>query len=252
MKRLTAIAIVLLAGCQAPTAVAPTSAAVTDSPTTAATATPTAEPTATPPPPPMDVEVLGIAQAGTELTIRLKNPNADVGLVRSPFEMAILDADGTILAVKGTEGVEGALCCTIYQLPPLAEYAMTQPLFEGQAASVELTVLGDWVTWSDLEPSTVTVSGAAVQPDRGFSGPVVIGRLEIDHAGPLNVYVAALVETPQGIFAATDVVDCVKAGPARAFEVTSFAEARGPYTLLEVQAYATRVGPTSDTVSSDC
>lgn len=79
-------------------------------------------------------------------------------MVRSGFELAILDDAGSILGVEGSSGLPGASCCTIYQLPPGGEFALVLPVFDGTAASVELTVLGDWETWSELDPAIATVS----------------------------------------------------------------------------------------------
>lgn len=223
-------------------------------PTPEPTPSPTVEPSAspTPRPDPEDVEVLGIAQAGTELTVRLRNPNDDVGLVRAGFELAILDADGSILAVEGSAGLPGAQCCTIYQLPPGGEYALVVPVFEGQAADVELTTTGDWEEWRDLDPAIATVSDQSVQADPGFGGPVVTGRVEVDQDGPFNVWIAAYVETPAGTVASTGFAECVMSGTARAFEVTSFGDVRGPYTLTQVVAYPTTVEGAGDSFTPDC
>jgi len=218
----------------------------------ASTPTPTLEPTPEPSPdPPADVEVLGIAQAGTELTVRLRNPNEDVGLVRSGFELAILDAAGSILSVEGTGGLPGASCCTIYQLPPGGEFALVVPV-DGQAASVELTVLGDWEIWSELDPAIATVTDQSVQADQGFSGPVVTGRVAVDQPGPFNIWIGAYVETPAGIIVSSGFADCVTGDGPRAFEAQSFSDVRGPYTLLQVVAYPSTVEGAGDSFTPDC
>lgn len=229
----------------------PTSTAIPiDEPSASPTVEPTMSPT--PRPEPNEVEVTGIAQAGTELTVRLRNPNVDVGLVRSGFELAILGADGSILSVEGSTGLPGAQCCTIYQLPPGGEYALVVPVFEDQAADVELTVTGEWHEWEELDPAIVTVSDQSAQADQGFGGPVVTGRVEIDQEGPFNVWIAAYVETPAGIVASTGFAECVTGGAARAFEVRSFGDVRGPYNLIQVVAYPTTVAGAGDSFTPDC
>ncbi len=52
------------------------------------------------------VEV-NFTQIGDSLNVRLHNPNPDVGLVRSPFELALLDANGAIIANLGDQGLPG-------------------------------------------------------------------------------------------------------------------------------------------------
>jgi hypothetical protein len=196
--------------------------------------------------------VLGIAQTGSELTVRLRNPNEDVGLVRSGFELAILDAAGSIIAVEGTSGLPGAPCCTIYQLPPGGEFALVVSVFEAEVASVELTTLGDWEAWSELDPAIATVSDASVQADAGFGGPVVTGRVAVDQPGPFNMWVGAYVETPAGVVVATGFAECVTDAGARAFEVQNFGDVRGPYTLLQVIAYPTTVEGAGDSFTPQC
>lgn len=245
------------AGCTSTASPATQASASPTTPEATATQTPEPEPTASPSPeptpdPPQAVEVLGIAQAGTELTVRLRNPNEDVGLVRSGFELAILDDAGSILGVEGASGLPGASCCTIYQLPPGGEFALVLPIFDGTAASVELTVLGDWETWSELDPAIATVSNESVQVDRGFGGPVVTGRVAVDQPGPFNVWVGAYVETPAGIVVASGFAECVTDAGPRAFEVQSFGDVRGPYTLVQVVAYPTTVAGAGDSFTPDC
>jgi hypothetical protein len=91
--------------------------------TPTATVTPTATATATAP---LPVEIVRFSQLGQRLTVELRNPNTDFGLVRSAFELAVIGGDGGIITVVGSEGLLGASCCTIYQLPPGGRYALTE------------------------------------------------------------------------------------------------------------------------------
>jgi predicted small lipoprotein YifL len=107
------------------------------------------------------VEVVSFTQVGNSLSVRLRNPNPDVGLVRSPFELAMIDKAGAVIATEGQGGVPGASVNTIYQLPPGGEFGLDiSGVPSGKAvASVELTVLGEWLKWD---------TGACPNP-RGFS-----------------------------------------------------------------------------------
>lgn len=134
--------------------------------------------------------------------------------------------------------VPRASCCT-YQLPPGGEFARVVPVIAGTAASVELTVLGEWETWVDLDPAIATVSNASVQADRGFGGPVATGRVSMNQLGPFNVWVGAYRRRgPSSRLALRSA--SLDAG-LRAFEVQSFGDRRGPYTLLQAIAYPTTV-----------
>ncbi|GAB3038756.1 protein kinase domain-containing protein [Mycobacterium bourgelatii] len=189
-----------------------------------------------------DVEVVGFVQVGDSLNVRLKNPNPDVGLVRSPFELAMIEQGGAVLATEGQGGLPGAAVNTIYQLPPGGEYGLEARVPSGKTvASVQLTVLGRWLRWDTVNPPTVTLTDAAVGADTGFGGPSVTGRLTLDKDGPLNVVVKAFVRTSAGTVVSDVFVDCVKTGQQRTFQARSFAEARGPYELDKIVAYATSV-----------
>ncbi|KUI27212.1 hypothetical protein AU196_01360 [Mycobacterium sp. IS-1742] len=172
-------------------------------------------------------------------------------MVRSPFELAMIDRTGAVIATEGQGGIPGAPVNTIYQLPPGGEYGLDiLGVPEGQTvASVELTILGEWFEWATVNPPTVTVTDTTVLSDDGVFGPSVTGRLTLDQDGPLNVVVVAFVTTSTGTVVSDVIVDCVQTGQRRTFQTNSIADARGPYTLDGVVAYATAVegaGPNFD------
>ena len=74
----------------------------------------------------------------------ISDPNPDVGLVHSPFELALLDVAGGIIAIKGLEGMPGFAVSTIYRLPPGGEFGLNRlSVPSGKTvASVGLTLLG--------------------------------------------------------------------------------------------------------------
>jgi serine/threonine protein kinase len=195
-------------------------------------------------------------QIGDSLNVRLHNPNPDVGLVRSPFELALLDDNGAIVANLGDEGLPGTEVSTIYQLPPNGDFgfsSLSAP--QGKTvASVELTVTGKWVEWDTVDPAQVTITDAAVLPDSGssYSGPSVTGRLSLDKNGPLNAIIMAFIKTPAGTVISTAFSDCVQTGQPRAFEAKSFNAARGPYELESVVAYATSVNGAGTSYTPTC
>jgi hypothetical protein len=133
--RLLAVGLLLVAGCTTDPGSPPISRATATTTIPDATASPTSTPTPspspspTPEPEPAAIEVVSFTQVATEfggswLHVRLRNPNNDVGLVRSPFELAMLDANGGIIGVWGRSGLPGSQNTTIYQLPPGGEYAL--------------------------------------------------------------------------------------------------------------------------------
>jgi hypothetical protein len=187
---------------------------------------------------------VSFTQVGNTLSVRLRNPNPDVGLVRSPFELAMIDKTGAVIATAGQGGIPGTPVNTIYQLPPGGDYGLDTPIvpYGKTVASVELTVLGKWFRWDSVNPPIVTVTDANVFPDTGYSGPSVTGRLMLDKDGPLNVAVVAFVKTSAGTLVSDVFVDCTQTGQRRTFQTRSFADARGPYELDKVVAYATVKG----------
>jgi len=191
------------------------------------------------------VEVVSFTQVGDSLSVRLRNPNPHVGLVRSPFELAMIDKAGAVIATEGQGGVPGAAVNTIYQLPPGGEFGLDiSGLPSGKTvASVELTVLGEWLKWDTVNPPLVTVTDEAVLPDSGskYSGPSVTGRLTLDKDGPLNVVIIAFVKTSAGTVVSDVYVDCTRTGQHRTFQTRTFADARGPYELDKIVAYTTSV-----------
>lgn len=188
----------------------------------------------------------------SELNVRIRNPNSDVGLVRSPFELALVDDTGGVIATEGQSGAYGAACCTIYQLPPGGEFGFDFLLSPGQeVASLELTILGEWLQWSTVDSGSVTLTDPSVTPaaSDSFSGPSVTGRLTLDQHGPLNVVVIAFVKTSAGTVVSRKILDCVQTGQRRAFEAESSARVDGPYELQGIVAYPTSVkgaGPQYD------
>lgn len=194
---------------------------------------------------------VSFTQVGNSLSVRLRNPNPDVGLVRSPFELAMIDQAGAVIATEGQGGIPGAPVNTIYQLPPGGEYGLDiLGVPDGKTvASVELTILGDWFEWDTVNPPMVTVTDTTLLSDDGLFGPSVTGRLTLDKDGPLNVMVVAFVTTSTGTVVSDVLVDCAQTGQRRTFQTNSIADARGPYTLEGVVAYATAVkgvGPKFD------
>ncbi|MDQ2636400.1 MAG: hypothetical protein M3Y83_05940 [Actinomycetota bacterium] len=199
--------------------------------------------------------MVSFTQVGSSLSVRLRNPNPDVGLVRSPFELALVDPAGTVIATEGQGGLPGTPVNTIYQLPPGGEYGLdiaTVP--NGKTvASVELTVIGKWFKWDTVNPPTVTVTDATVRGDTGYSGPSATGRLTLDKDGPLNVVVKAFVITPLGTVVSDVTLDCVQTGQQRTFETNSYAfDARGPYRLDKIVAYTTAVKGAGPEFSPNC
>ena len=199
------------------------------------------------------VEV-SFTQVGDSLNVRLHNPNPDVGLVRSPFELALLDESGAIIATKGLEGLPGTPVSTIYQLPPNGDFgfsSLSAPPGK-TVASMELTITGKWLQWSTVNPPEVTVTDAAVVQDPGYSGPSTTGRLTLDKDGPLNVVVVAFIKTPAGTVVSTALPDCIQTDQRRTFETTSYDDVRGPYELESVVAYTTSVDGAGPEYTPDC
>ena len=189
-------------------------------------------------------EVVSSTQIGDSLNVVVRNPNPDVGLVRSPFELAMLDEKGAVVANVGNEGMPGSAISTIYQLPPNGEFGLALNVPPGRkVSSVELTITGEWLQWATVDAPTLAVSEAAVMPDSGspYSGPSITGRVTLDRDGPFNVVVTALVKTPVGTVISNVSVDCMRSGQRRAFETKSFDDVRGPYELQSINAYPTSI-----------
>lgn len=234
--------------------VSSTAGAVSGAPTpiSASSVGPTAEPAA-PGDPARKVEV-SFTQIGDSLNVRLHNPNPDVGLVRSPFELALLDDSGAIIANLGGQGVPGSPVSTIYQLPPNGDFGFSSlDAPKGKTvASMELTITGQWLKWSDVNAPQATVTDAAVVDDSGFSGPSVTGRVSLNAVGPLNALVLAFVKTAVGTVVSTTFSDCLQAGQQRVFETKSFDDVRGPYEVESVVAYVTSVDGIGPAYTPSC
>jgi hypothetical protein len=187
--------------------------------------------------------VVSFSQIGDSLSVKLRNPNRDVGLVRSSFELAMIDKAGAVIATAGQDGVPGAEVSTIYQLPPLGQYGLDGlRVPQGKTvASVELTITGKWLQWNTVNASTVALTDEALLPDSGFSGPTVTGRVVLNGDRPQNIIVVAFFKTPPGTAVSHVFVDCARPGQRRTFEAKSFDEIRGPYELESVVAYPTSV-----------
>lgn len=228
-----------------PTAVPTETAAA---PTIAPTASPTPEPTIAPTAAgPLPAEVTRFYQIGTDVTVQVHNPNADLGLVRSSFELAVIAENGDVLAVV-SGGLPGTLCCTIFQLPPGMDYYLIANGLpdKSKAASVELTILGDWVTWSTLQPATATVSNAHLKVE--FDYPTLTGRVSVDQPGPFNVVVTGVIEGANDSFSAIvdSGPDCMGGSQTRAFQVSAFSAAPKEPKLGDVFAYVTTVPGAGD------
>jgi len=189
--------------------------------------------------------VTRFGRSGDTLAVEISNPNTEFGLVREAFEIAAVAADGSIIKVLGKDGLLGAVCCTIYHLPPGGLYAFSfaLPPAAPQVAKVELTIpRPTWVKWADVKPAKATVSNATASGDT-FS-TIVTGRVAIDQPQALNVVVIAEMEDPAGalVFVVAGAVDCVTSDPPRAFEIrTSFAKAPAGAAIKRTFAYPTAV-----------
>ncbi|UPG67692.1 serine/threonine-protein kinase [Gordonia hongkongensis] len=189
-----------------------------------------------------DVEIAGFTQVGTDVSVRLRNPNRDLGLIRTPFEATLLGESGEILATVGQGGLPGAIVNTIYQLPPGGEYGISVAApGNSKVASVEVVTLGTWHEWPSISPPEVTVKGAAIADQSSTYGPGVTGRITLDGGVPSNIVVMAYVRTPKGTVVSNVIVDCVKAAQPRAFQTHSFSQVSGPFALEKVLAYPTAV-----------
>lgn len=234
------------AEAQSPASTKPTAKAAA-APTRAATAKP-ADPNGH-----QDVQVVGFTQIGNDVSVRLHNPNADVGLVRSPYELTLLDQHGGIIATQGQDGLPGTYVSTIYQLPPDSDYGLEMTAPQGKTvASVELTTLGSWHDWSSAKSPTVAVTSPAIQDQSSTYGPKTTGRITLDGEVPSNVIVTAFVTTPKGTVVSHVMIDCVKVGRPRAFETGSYMQVGGPFEIDRVFAYPTSVPGIEPSLPATC
>lgn len=152
----------------------------------------------------------------------------------------------------GREGFPGALCCTIYQLPPESEAGLALDYFEDdQVADIEFRLTDDWEAWDELDAPDVTISDTSFR-DSDF-GSSITGRLSTIADEPVNVWIVGSVDTPNGVLMITGTVDCVASGDSRPFDVESFlTEDVGPYEVATVFAYATSVPGSDRTFDAGC
>lgn len=189
------------------------------------------------------VQVVGFTQIGKDIGVRLRNPNTNVGLVRSPYELTLLDREGAIIATQGQQGLPGTYVNTIFQLPPNSDYGLTMDVPEGKTvASVELLTRGPWLDWKTVNSPTVTVISPAIKDPYSAYGPQVTGRIEVDKNGPSDVLVTAFTNTGKGQVITHVFVDCVSAGQPRAFEISSYMPSvSGPFEINSIIAYPMEV-----------
>lgn len=255
MKRLCVLAALLIVGCGSSassparadsTFVSPAASATNAiSPSPARTASPTAAPT----PQPIAVDRFSqtAADAYDSISVELRNPNADVGLVRARFNIAVLAADGSVITVLGEGGLPGSLVSTIYQLPPGGIYGVQGTLpGKTKVDSVEFAAIDKPVDWRPLKPAVATITGPKLTLDSGFA--TVTGRVTLDQKGPFNVIVQAFLEGPSNGFSVVyGVVDCMDGSAPRAFELLGEPPAGKGVKLSKVVAYVTTVSGAGDT-----
>jgi hypothetical protein len=224
-------------GMPTPTPTLTVSATATGTPTPTPTPTPTFPPIATPnatvaPPEPLEAvrgTLLFEGGKGTAATlfVVVHNPNAVWGIVRGTFEVTAVDSAGQVVAVFGQDGVPGAACCTIYQLPPLGTYWVSGDATAAIAKvikSIEIRVVTGWTEWSQAVTARadVTVSGTRLRVDDGGNAHVT-GRIKINdpNGRKYNVAVFAVLNGGNGSIFASTVVDCVEASTGAAFEAVA-------------------------------
>ncbi|WP_082981126.1 serine/threonine-protein kinase [Mycolicibacter heraklionensis] len=188
------------------------------------------------------VQVVGFTQIGNEVSVRLHNPNAAAGLIRSPYELTLLDEAGAVIATQGQEGLPGTYVNTIYHLPPNSDYGLKMTAPQGRSvASVEFATRGDWLDWASVGSPSVTVTNPAIQDQSSTFGPTTTGRITLDKGAPSDVLVTSFINTDKGAVVTYVMVDCVKPDQPRAFEASSFMEVGGPFEIDTVVAYPMEV-----------
>ncbi|KXO91208.1 hypothetical protein AXK61_06515 [Tsukamurella pseudospumae] len=197
--------------------------------------------------------MIGFTQVGTDVSVRIHNPNPSVGLVRSGYELTLLDSSGSVIATQGQGGVAGTVLNTVYQLPPNADYGITADAPAGKKVdSVELTILGKWHDWGSINAPGVSVTSPSIKDPTSTYGPTVVGRLSLQGGSPANVMVQSFVSTPAGSVVSSVVVDCVRNGEPRSFEAMSFAKTAGPFTVEKTVAYPTSVDGVEPSYPARC
>jgi hypothetical protein len=218
------------------------------------TAVATLAPTADSPSPtsatPVDLEITKWAVHASELDLDVYNPNAAYGLVRSGFDLAVIGKGGDVLNDFGSDGMPGAMCCTIYLLPPKSHYGMGFELdHPGTVKRLELTPSGDWVKWSDITTQQAKVTHPHVSVDI-INSPSATGFVQTTGDEVLNVVVAVEAKLDGKLTVLTDVVSCVRPHTKKPFEITANGSAQGSsISIMRVVAYPTTAHGAGDTES---
>jgi hypothetical protein len=208
--------------------------------------TPAPSRTASATPEPDAPSIDAILQGESAVSIVISNPNTDLGLMRARFEVALMAADGSVIATYGSGAPAGAECCTVYHLPPRGSYVIEASLLNADDAvvSVELTILDEWIDWEDVDAASIIVEQPSLI-DSG-SGMILTGQAALDQPGPFDVYLAALIDTPVGRGGFVGSVDCLVAGSPQMFALPDFHRYPAPATLAGVLAYPTTVAGYGD------
>lgn len=267
LAQLAAIAVVVAAcsssspsstpPAESPTTVPPTLASsplgtpatVTGSPTLAPTPrastglpSPSALPSSSESPQPEPVTVVRWHAYAGYLNVELANPNSDVGLLRAAFSLAVIAEDDSVITVLGNGGLPGTAATTIYQLPPLGSYGWWDllPKKAGTIKSVEFSMpTNQWMTWADVNPPSVVVTGPKVRTSFGYSS--LTGRVTVSGGeGPFNVRVIAFLEKGDQFVITDGTVACVMPGTDKPFQTDPTRTIKGA-TLGKVVAYVTTV-----------
>lgn len=178
----------------------------------------------------------------SNLMVVIMNPNANVGLVRARFSLAVLAEDGSVITVMGGEGLPGTLSTTIYQLPPQSEYILWGEPLPEQApavAKLELSVLDPWVAWATVTTFAPKLSGVTLTSEYDF--PFLRGRVLNDSDATYNIWVGAIYSVAGDLGALSDIVRCVKPAENRAFEIQGSPLDPGGIQLTRAIAYPTNV-----------
>lgn len=186
-------------------------------------------------------------QVGSGLELELRNPNADVGLVRSGFTLTAFTRHHKVLQVFGQDGVPGALCCTIYMLPPRSKYAMSFLLnSKAHVATIRLDPSGDWIDWSSLHVQGARAKGVTVRMDN-IGDPHMTGLVSLSGPKPLNAVVIGEANYEGDLVVFSDLFDCVRPGEPKPFDINEF-DVSFPFggstapRLRHVYAYPTTAG----------
>lgn len=217
----------------------------TASPSATVAPTPTASPTAVPP---SDAIVESFSVHEETIAVLIKNPNTEYGLARARFSLAAIGKDGSVIAVFGNAGLPGSPNTTIYQLPPQGEFtyvAFDLPTNAPPVASLELSLVDPWIPWETVHPIVPTLSGLSLASQYSFA--TLRGRVANPGTVTVNIWVGAVYSDAGATSVLAGIVDCVKAGEDRAFEVLGLAPVSGSVALTRAIAYPTTVDPAGST-----